>query len=415
MLGTLFPRASEKCLQLPLLGPIIEGFEDWLVQQRYARLYIRALLRVVRKVDRYLRRKGIHHIEDITHLALHDYWGTLRRRAPWEAGAVHILARFLRMRGALNSCPVTTPSALQVAEYSEYLREVRGLTPATLNEQVRVVQQCLAHLDFDKTAEGLAVVGADGIEGFVRKLSKSLSRPTLRARVIVLRNFLRFLAATGRVSPDLPDQIDSPRVYKLEKLPRTLRWKTVQALLRSIPKTTAKGRRDYTMLFLIATYGLRSCEVVALTLDDVDWRTGVIRIRQTKTRNELSLPLTDDVARVLIAYLRKVPRLADDRNLFFQVRAPIRPLRREALRDAFDRWSKLSGLEIPFHGPHCIRHSYAVHLLGQGTSLKTIGDLLGHRRPESTAGYLRLATDQLREVSLPVPPPLIEKGGPHED
>lgn len=117
------------------------------------------------------------------------------------------------------------------------------------------------------------------------------------------------------------------------------------------------------------------------------------------------------MARVLIAYLRKVPRPPGERNLFFRVRAPIRPLRRDALRYAFDKWSKRSGLEIPFHGPHCIRHSYAVHLLGQGTSLKTIGDLLGHRRPESTAGYLRLATDQLREVSLPVPRPLIKKGG----
>jgi len=415
MLGTLFPKVSKKCLALPLFGPVMEDFASWLVQQGYAHLHMRATLNVVRKVDRYLRRKGIHHIEDITDLALHHYWGTLRRRAPWEAGAVHILERFLRMRGALNSCPVATPSTLQVAEYSEYLREVRGLTPATINEQVRVVEQFLAHLDFDKTAKRLARIGAPDIEGFVRKLSMSLSRATLRAKVIVLRNFLRFLAATGRVSPNLPDQIDSPRVYKLEKLPRTLHWKTVQALLRSIPKTTAKGRRDYTMLFLIATYGLRSCEVVALTLDDVDWRTGVIRIRQTKTRNELSLPLTDEVARVLIAYLRKVPRPAGNRNLFFRVRAPIRPLMREALRDAFDKWSKRSGLEIPFHGPHCIRHSYAVHLLGQGTPLKTIGDLLGHRRPESTAGYLRLATDQLREVSLPVPPPLIKRGGPHED
>ena len=116
----------------------------------------------------------------------------------------------------------------------------------------------------------------------------------------------------------------------------------------------------------MATYGLRSCEVVALTLDDVNWRTDVILIRQTKTRNELSLPLTDQAARVLIAYLREVPRPAGDRSLFFRVRAPIRPLRREALRDAFDKWAKRSGLEIPFHGPHCIRHSYAVHLLGQG-------------------------------------------------
>lgn len=412
MLGTLFPRASRKCLELPLFGPLMQqGFEDWLVQQRYARLHIRALLRVVGKVDRYLRRRGIQRIEDITHLDLHHYWRTLRRRAPWEAGAVHIVERFLRMRGALNSCPVTTRSALQVAEYSEYLREVRGLTLATIDEQIRVVERFLAHIDFDKTAKRAGDISAADIEGFVRKLSKSLSRATLRAKVIVLRNFLRFLAANGRVRPDLAEQIDRPRVYKLEELPRTLRWKTVQALLRSIPKATAKGRRDHTMLLLMATYGLRSCEVVALTLDDVDWRAGVIRIRQTKTRNELSLPLTDEAAMALIAYLREVPRPAGARNLFFQLRAPIRPLKRAALREAFDVWSQRSGLDIRFHGSHCIRHSYAVHLLSQGTSLKTIGDLLGHRRPESTANYIRVATDQLREVGLPVPRALAKKGG----
>jgi hypothetical protein len=98
MLGTLFPKVSKKCLALPLFGPVIEDFASWLVQQGYAHLHMRATLNVVRKVDRYLRRKGIHHIEDITDLALHHYWRTLRRRAPWEAGAVHIVERFLKMR-----------------------------------------------------------------------------------------------------------------------------------------------------------------------------------------------------------------------------------------------------------------------------------------------------------------------------
>jgi integrase/recombinase XerD len=164
------------------------------------------------------------------------------------------------------------------------------------------------------------------------------------------------------------------------------------------------------MLFLMAAYGLRTCEVVALTLDDLEWRAGLIRIRQSKTHNELRLPLTDQAARILIEYLREVPRPTGFRNLFFQVRAPIKPLRREALRDAFETSSRRSGLDIPFYGPHCIRHSYAVHLLSQGTSLKTIGDLLGHGRAESTANYLRLATNQLREVGLSVPRSLKERG-----
>ena len=69
----------------------------------------------------------------------------------------------------------------------------------------------------------------------------------------------------------------------------------------------------------------------------------------------------------------------------------------------FARWAKRSGLPIPFSGAHCLRHAYAVHLLRTGHALKTIGDLLGHRDSDSTYVYLRLATEELREVALPVP------------
>jgi site-specific recombinase XerD len=73
--------------------------------------------------------------------------------------------------------------------------------------------------------------------------------------------------------------------------------------------------------------------------------------------------------------------------------------------EAFQKWVRRSGLPIPFHGPHCLRHSYALHLLRQGLSLKTLGDLLGHRLAESTCVYLRLDTDDLRDVALAVPRP----------
>ena len=80
-----------------------------------------------------------------------------------------------------------------------------------------------------------------------------------------------------------------------------------------------------------------------------------------------------------------------------------RPLKTSAVREAFQAWIRRSALPIPLQGPHCLRHSYAVHLLRQGTPLKTIGDLLGHRSAVSTFVYLRLATDDLRSVGLPVP------------
>ena len=86
-----------------------------------------------------------------------------------------------------------------------------------------------------------------------------------------------------------------------------------------------------------------------------------------------------------------------------RMRAPVGVLKPTAVTEAFQGLVRSSGFDIPYQGPHCLRHSYALHLLKSGTPLKTIGDILGHRTAESTSMYLRLATDDLREVALPVP------------
>ena len=78
-------------------------------------------------------------------------------------------------------------------------------------------------------------------------------------------------------------------------------------------------------------------------------------------------------------------------------------LKPTAVTEAFQTWTRRGRLPIPYQGPHCLRHSLAVHLLRRGTSIKAIGDLLGHRSAEATCVYLRLAVDDLRDVALEVP------------
>jgi len=318
------------------------------------------------------------------------------------------MERFLIERRLLKSSPypVASPTEIQLQKYSEYLRDVRGFSRSTIDNHLRIADCFLTHVGFDNGPRRLAGIDASDLEGFLQKISEGLTRGTIQHTVTALRGFLRYLATTGQLKHGLESQIDTPRLYRQEQLPRTLPWETVQAFLQSIPRNNPLGRRDHAMFFLMATYGLRSSEVVALTLDDLQWRAGLIRIPQPKTGNVLELPLTDEAASVLIGYLQKVPRHTGYRHLFLRMRAPIGTLKPTAVCEAFQAWSRRSGLDIPFQGAHCLRHSYAVHLLRQGTSLKTIGDLLGHRNAESTAGYLRLATEELRGVGLSVPQPL---------
>ena len=207
----------------------------------------------------------------------------------------------------------------------------------------------------------------------------------------------------GEVPVGLDSQIDTPRVYRGERLPRSLPWATVQAFLASIDRSAPIGKRDYAMFQLIANYGLRASEVVGLKLDDIRWRSGCLVVYSRKSAAPLSLPLTDAVGDSLVSYLRQGRPQQCYREVFLRHRAPAGILKPTAVTEAFQAWSRRSGLTIPFKGCHCLRHSYATHLLRQGTSLKTIGDLLGHRSTESTCVYLRLAVEDLRGVALDLP------------
>jgi len=155
---------------------------------------------------------------------------------------------------------------------------------------------------------------------------------------------------------------------------------------------------------LMAMYGLRASDVAALTLDNIHWRTSKICISQKKTGTVLELPLADAVGTALHKYLKKVVPPPPFRQIFLRMKAPLGTLKTAAVSKRFQFWARRSGVEIHGKGScHRIRHSYAVFLLRRGTTVKTIGDLLGHRTVESTSTYLRLAIEDLRDVALPVP------------
>jgi integrase/recombinase XerD len=114
--------------------------------------------------------------------------------------------------------------------------------------------------------------------------------------VATVRAFLQRQHAQGMLSRTLHLQIDTPRTYRLERLPRALPWAQIQALLGSIDRSERFGLRDFTLLYLAAAYGLRSGELVRLTLGDINWRGSTLRVSQTKTKNAIQLPLTDEAA-----------------------------------------------------------------------------------------------------------------------
>ncbi|HMK67028.1 MAG TPA: site-specific integrase [Stellaceae bacterium] len=401
MLAKLFPRINARVVSLRILGPLLDQFVVDLHSRGYGALPIRLRVREAPRLEARLRRCGIR---DIRQLSRDDLLAFAPRDAAadvYMAALVHSLVRFLDQRGLLKQ-RAATPAEQLLSAYSSHLQQVRGLAASTVVHHQRTASEFLSFLGFE-SGGGLRDLQPVRIEEFVRRLGERVGRESLQHTVAHLRSFLRFLEIRGEVPRGLQFSIDTPRVYRGERLPRSLPWETVTAFLKAIDRSTPMGRRDYAMFLLVATYGLRTSEIAALRLDDVEWRASRIRVRRPKTQSPLVLPLTDPVGAALLDYLRHARPSLPLREIFLRVRAPSGPLAPTAVTEAFQKWTRRGRLPIPYQGPHCLRHSLAVHLLRQGASLKAIGDLLGHRSAESTCVYLRLHVEDLRDAGLDLP------------
>lgn len=164
------------------------------------------------------------------------------------------------------------------------------------------------------------------------------------------------------------------------------------------------GLRDYAVLLLLATYGLRATEVVTLRLEDIDWRRDVIRVRHSKTGTHSELPLLREVGEAVLRYLRKGRPRNGHREVFLRLHAPYRPFKEGSLNCITRARLKAAGISPEGkRGPHAFRHARAVSLLRSGVTLKIISDVLGHTSADAVGVYLKLATEDLRKVGLELP------------
>jgi integrase/recombinase XerD len=410
----LRPRSFQRWRALPIFGPHLDDFVQWLGDQSYTAGSIRYYLRLLPQVVRWLRRKRITSLAQLTQQDLQAARRYYRPRCSDLSGAVRALGRFYVERGTIpeGQGPTPSPVEIELDRFAEYLRESRGLAAATVLGHTQRLRAFLHFLRLDQDPCCLRKLELGRIEAFLHCSARTNNRFSLQHIVATVRAFLRRQYAQGKLSRTLHLQIDTPRVYRLERLPRALAWTQVQALLGSIDRSEPFGLRDFTLLYLAAAYGLRSGELVRLTLDDLDWRGRTLRVAQTKTKQAIRLPLSDEAANLVINYLRKARPESRHRHLFLRMRAPDGPLKPASVHDVLDHRRRLSGLDLPEFGTHVLRHSLAAHLLRQGVGIKTIGDTLGHRDIESTSIYLRLGVEDLRGVALPAPPSIAHRSAP---
>jgi site-specific recombinase XerD len=244
-------------------------------------------------------------------------------------------------------------------------------------------------------------VRAADVIGFVQHQAQRLSPPRAKLLTTALRSFLGHAQMCGEFDAGLVAAVPSVASWSVApQLPRAISAEHARAALQACDRHTAVGRRDLAVLLLLARLGLRSAEVAALTLDDLDWSGGLLRVRGKGAREAL-LPLPVDVGQAIAAYLQDGRPAADDRRLFLRSRAPIRGFGSPAVAIGSIVMHALTraGVDAPRKGAHQFRHALAMQLLGGGASLAEIGEVLRHRSPQVTALYARVDLGALRELA----------------
>jgi integrase/recombinase XerD len=291
------------------------------------------------------------------------------------------------------------PFQTEAPGFLEYLRSERGLRESTVYHYRHYLTW------FSKYLKRVGLISFGELSpallaSFVVDSAPMLGRTSRRDLIGCLRVLLRFCYRERITSKDLSAAVGMPQTYRLADVPRSITWDEVRRLLEAVDRRTACGRRDYAILLLLVTYGLRGHEVAKLTLDDIDWDRERLRIPERKAGHSTAYPLAGVVSEALIDYLKRGRPDTANRHLFFRMLAPQAPITNGAVSSRVAVYLQKAGIRVHRPGAHTLRHTCVQRLIDAEFPLKTIGDYVGHRSSESTRIYTKVALASLREVAM---------------
>jgi integrase/recombinase XerD len=320
------------------------------------------------------------------------------RRA--KLGIIGSFVRYLQNKGVVCAPTVTEPLCPgNLDGYEVFLREQLNLAEQSVASARHHCLKFLHHI-YAMGIKNLRDVKPNIVQQFIQSGPEKPSRSLICCRYWALKKYLSYLKSLGEIQTDFSKVLIAPRIYRHQRCPRFLAREEIHAVLSSIDRRTSIGKRDYAMILLLSTYGLRAGEVVQLKLDDIEWRTDVIHIRGRKAGNNSVYPLTAPVGGSILSYLKRARPPNRHRQIFLSHNAPHDPISRSALTDAVKKYFKRAGLAADRGASHTFRYSCAQRLFEAEFPIKVIADYLGHRDLRSTQRYMKIDLQHLREVAV---------------
>lgn len=383
------------------LAPFADGFRQELLGLDHPPESVKHYLVLMGQLDGWLMVEG-REVVELTAAVAEEFLVTRRargqRRVPTLASLVPLF-EYLKKQGAVRAEEPKPPTAREVllAGYHHHLVHERGLTPSTVVRYERFARRFLAQRALRTGTDiGTEKLASPEISAFMLETGSRLVVESAKREAADLRSLLRFFYLRGVLETDLGTAMPPVATWRGTRLPPSLSAAHVDALLASCDRSTASGRRDYAVLALLARLGLRSGEVAALQLGDVDWRAGEVAVRG-KARRQDRLPLPVEVGEALADYLRRGRPRSGCRQVILTLYAPFRPIHPSSITNIVYRACRRAGM--PRVGGHRLRHALATEMLRRGGNLMEIAQVLRQSDPGTTSGYAKVDRIALRAVA----------------
>lgn len=395
----------------------LERYVAWLTEEGYATRTILRRVPMVVCFGEFAQARGattwadlVAHVEPFGEFWLREHGcryptPSLRQKAADHArNPVQQMLRLVipEYQGLGRRCRVHDPFADQAPGFFRYLREERGLRETSIGHYGHYLRALEAYLGGVGLSH-LHELSPPILSAFImekRRCGSIGSKSALQGFCSALRVFLRYLYREGLISCDLSSTIEGPQLYRLSDIPRSIAWDEVRQMLDVVDRRTPLGKRDYAILLLLVTYGLRAREVAALTLDDIDWKRERLYVPERKAGHSTAYPLSPVVGEALLDYVQNGRPQTTERHVFFRVLAPCAPLTWNAVSSRASHYLHKAGIAVPRPGSHTLRHTCVQRLVDADFALKTIGDYVGHRSPASTEIYTKVDVETLRDLAL---------------
>jgi integrase/recombinase XerD len=282
-------------------------------------------------------------------------------------------------------------------EYVEHQRHVQCVLDRTIHQRLLFIDPLLKGLGTGWSPSRISHIDAHAIHQYVIKTAPSLSRKYRKEFLCSLRSFFKFLLFKGYTKVRLMDALPKLPTWSLSEIPRGIEWESVQKLLSAPNRNRPNGKRNYALLLLMATYGVRYHQAGTLKLKNIHWHEGLIYFPPCKGGKSLTFPLYHDVAEALLDYIKNGRGRSPLAEVFL-IKNGTEPMKRTSLFSTMQGYYKRMGIKSSTSGFHAIRHAFATKLMKEKTPIKNISDILGHSSIKSTYVYTKVDMAQLRTL-----------------